>query len=148
MGLDRMTVIAKKSLQYYGTFGLTAYLCGTVFVDRSNKVEAATRLNTVAKTLKEKRIKLWVLPEGTRNTNKEVDMLPFKKGAFHVAINASLPILPIVTSRHDFLDESVGLMKPGVGRITVLPLVWPGDKDVESLMEEVRGAMLEEFTNS
>ena len=75
--------------------GLTAYLCGTVFVDRSNPKSAAEKINSVAQTLKKEKIKLWVFPEGTRNSDKSIDMLPFKKGAFHVASNADLPILPL-----------------------------------------------------
>ena len=75
--------------------GLTAYLCGTIFVDRRNPKLAAVKLNSVAQTLKVDKVKLWVFPEGTRNSDKEVEMLPFKKGAFHVAASANLPILPI-----------------------------------------------------
>eukprot|EP00092_Neocalanus_flemingeri_P023329 GFUD01025293.1.p1 GENE.GFUD01025293.1~~GFUD01025293.1.p1 ORF type:complete len:259 (-),score=82.31 GFUD01025293.1:164-940(-) len=140
--LSRVTAIAKQSLMYYGSFGLTAYLCGTVFVDRKDPKLAAVKLNCVAQTLKVDKVKLWVFPEGTRNSDKEVEMLPFKKGAFHVAISANLPILPIVISRHHFLDERNGIFLPGSGKMTVLPLIWPEEKDVEQLMEEVRGAML------
>lgn len=52
-------------------------------------------MNTVAQTLKAEKVKLWVFPEGTRNSDKDIEMLPFKKGAFHVATSANLPILPI-----------------------------------------------------
>ena len=93
--LNRVAAIAKQSLMYYGTFGLTAYLCGTVFVDRRNPKMSADKMNCVAHTLKADRVKLWVFPEGTRNGDKNIDMLPFKKGAFHVASQANLPILPI-----------------------------------------------------
>lgn len=139
--LKRVTAIAKRSLQFYGPFGLTAFLCGTVFVDRRNPQEAAIKLNKVGHTLKQEKIKLWVFPEGTRNSDKNTIMLPFKKGAFHVARNVDLPILPIVISRHQFLTESSGKFEPGVGRITVLPLVWPQNKEVEDLVEEVRKVM-------
>jgi len=140
--LNRVAAIAKQSLMYYGTFGLTAYLCGTVFVDRRNPKLAAVRVNTVAQTLKAEKVKLWVFPEGTRNSDKDIEMLPFKKGAFHVATSANLPILPIVISRHTFLDERIGKFQPGVGKMTVLPLIWPMEKEVEDLVEEARGAML------
>jgi len=32
--LERVAALAKQSLMYYGSFGITAFLCGTVFVDR------------------------------------------------------------------------------------------------------------------
>jgi len=143
--LNRVAAIAKQSLMYYGTFGLTAYLCGTVFVDRRNPKLAADKMNSVAHTLKADRVKLWVFPEGTRNNDKNIEMLPFKKGAFHVASQANLPVLPIVISRHSFLDERTGLFQPGFGKMTVLPLIWPQDKQVEDLVEEARNAMLTQF---
>ena len=56
---------------------------------------AAAKLNLATQTLKEEKTKLWIFPEGTRNGDKNIEMLPFKKGAFHVAVNSNLPILPI-----------------------------------------------------
>ena len=71
------------------------------------------KLNAVSENLKEEKTKLWIFPEGTRyrslskkfandieffclrNGDKSIEMLPFKKGAFHVSVNSNLPILPI-----------------------------------------------------
>ena len=97
--LRRVAALAKQSLLYTGTFGVTAALCGTVFVDRADKQSAAATLNSASLTLKEERTKLWIFPEGTRNGDRQVDMLPFKKGAFHVAVASNLPILPIGKSQ-------------------------------------------------
>ena len=46
---------------------------------------------------------MWVFPEGTRNNTG--DILPFKKGAFHVAIAAQIPVLPVIFSSYYFLDN-------------------------------------------
>jgi 1-acyl-sn-glycerol-3-phosphate acyltransferase len=46
---------------------------------------------------------MWVFPEGTRNNSG--DILPFKKGAFHVAIAAQIPVLPVIFSSYYFLDN-------------------------------------------
>jgi 1-acyl-sn-glycerol-3-phosphate acyltransferase len=46
---------------------------------------------------------MWVFPEGTRNNTG--DILPFKKGAFHVAIAAQVPVLPVIFSSYYFLDN-------------------------------------------
>lgn len=48
-------------------------------------------------------IKLWIFPEGTRHNTGEIHQ--FKKGAFHLAIEEQLPVLPIVFSKYYFLDE-------------------------------------------
>lgn len=48
-------------------------------------------------------IKLWIFPEGTRHNTAKIHQ--FKKGAFHLAIEEQLPILPVVFSKYYFLDE-------------------------------------------
>jgi len=140
--VGRMTVIAKQSLMYYGTFGITAYLCGTVFIDRTNIKEATNKINSVAQTLIPGQVKLWVFPEGTRNTDKKVCLLPFKKGAFHVAHSCNLPILPIVIDKHRFLDETTNMFETGEGVITVLPMIQPDGKSVQELLEDTRQVMM------
>jgi len=146
--LERVAALAKQSLMYYGSFGITAFLCGTVFVDRSNPQQAARKLNSASKTLKEEKTKLWIFPEGTRNGDKSVEMLPFKKGAFHVAVNSNLPIMPIVIARHNFLDSTEKFFDSGTGYITVLPLIWPRGRSVEDLKEVTRNVMIDELRKS
>jgi len=146
--LERVAALAKQSLVYYGSFGITAFLCGTVFVDRSNPQQAARKLNSASKTLKEEKTKLWIFPEGTRNGDKSVEMLPFKKGAFHVAVNSNLPIMPIVIARHNFLDSTEKFFDSGTGYITVLPLIWPRGRSVEDLKEVTRNVMIDELRKS
>ncbi len=46
--------------------------------------------------LKESDVSVWMFPEGTRSRGR--GLLPFKTGAFHAAIGAGLPIIPIVCS--------------------------------------------------
>lgn len=48
---------------------------------------------------------LWLYPEGTRNKERETKLLPFRRGAFVVAVTAQLPIYPLICSPHYFLDE-------------------------------------------
>lgn len=41
-----------------------------------------------------------MFPEGTRHSAQETGMLPFKKGAFHLAIQAGVPIIPVVCQNY------------------------------------------------
>ena len=54
-------------------------------------------------------------PEGTRNRNE--GMLPFKRGAFHMAIQAHIPIVPVVMHNYDHIYSSVTYaFRPGCVR--------------------------------
>ena len=74
-----------------------------------------------------------IAPEGTRSPDGKLG--PFKKGAFHVAMGAKLPLVPIVF--HDSykrLRPGSGIARPGTVRVTILPPIptknWkPGDLD-------------------
>ncbi|KAJ0047383.1 hypothetical protein NL108_002084, partial [Boleophthalmus pectinirostris] len=109
---DRCTMIAKKELIYAGTVGLVCWLGGIVFINRKKTSDAKSVMADAAKTMLEDQIRLWVFPEGTRNQNG--DLLPFKKGAFHLAVQAQatwftffsavivlqVPLIPVVFSSY------------------------------------------------
>ena len=46
---------------------------------------------------------MWIFPEGTRSYADSPILLPFKKGAFHFAIQAGVPIVPVVVANYDRL---------------------------------------------
>nr|XP_022903497.1 1-acyl-sn-glycerol-3-phosphate acyltransferase alpha [Onthophagus taurus] len=102
--MDKCTVVAKKEILYAWPFGLAAWLCGLIFIDRMNSEKARTTMKEAAEWIKSKNTKLWVFPEGTRHNTGELH--PFKKGAFHLAISAQIPILPVVYSQYYFLDDA------------------------------------------
>uniref|UniRef100_A0A3Q3G4F0 1-acyl-sn-glycerol-3-phosphate acyltransferase n=1 Tax=Labrus bergylta TaxID=56723 RepID=A0A3Q3G4F0_9LABR len=95
---DRCTMIAKKELVYAGTVGLVCWLGGIVFINRKKTSDAKSVMTDAAKTMLDEQIRLWVFPEGTRN--QRGDLLPFKKGAFHLAVQAQVPVIPIVFSSY------------------------------------------------
>ena len=63
---------------------------------------------------------IWIFPEGTRNRARDLSMMPFKKGAFHMAIDAGMDILPIVISQYDFLDAAKSRFEPGRATVRAL----------------------------
>jgi lysophosphatidate acyltransferase len=63
-------------------------------MQRQDRSSAVSKLSTVEQRLKEQKNSVWVFPEGTRNKTNPGEVLPFKKGAFHMAVNAQVPIVP------------------------------------------------------
>ncbi|XP_015181376.1 PREDICTED: 1-acyl-sn-glycerol-3-phosphate acyltransferase alpha [Polistes dominula] len=144
--MDRCTAIAKKEIFYFWPFGFAAWLCGLIFIDRLNSDKARSVINTASEQSKDKQFKLWIFPEGTRRNTGEIH--PFKKGAFYAAINAQLPILPVVFSSYYFLSNKEKRFDSGRIVITTLPLIPTkglNKDDVELLMEKTRNVMTEAF---
>lgn len=142
-----MTAIAKRELIYAGTFGIAAWLAGLVFINRKSGVKCKDTMNRTMLELKEKRIKLLVCPEGTRRNTGEIH--EFKKGAFHSAILAQVPIVPCVFSSYQsFLDKKRNHFSGGRIIIKALPeisTVGLTVSDVDDLIFRTRNAMIEAF---
>ena len=54
--MDKCTVVAKKEIFYAWPFGLAAWLCGLIFIDRMNSEKARTVINTATDNIKEKKV--------------------------------------------------------------------------------------------
>ena len=87
------TGVAKKELANTPGFGLAFRLADVAFVDRGDSGQARKALEPAVRKLREG-ISLVIAPEGTRSATPALG--PFKKGAFHVAMQAGVPIVPIV----------------------------------------------------
>lgn len=110
--MNKCTVVAKRELFYAWPFGLAAWLCGLIFIDRMQSDKARNSLCDATDLIKQKKIKLWIFPEGTRRNTGEIHS--FKKGAFHMAIAGQIPILPVVFSSYKtFLDDDNKNMTSG-----------------------------------
>ncbi|XP_063066946.1 1-acyl-sn-glycerol-3-phosphate acyltransferase beta [Engraulis encrasicolus] len=119
---DRCSMIAKKELIYAGTVGLVCWLGGIVFINRKKTSDAKSVMADAAKTMLDEKIRLWVFPEGTRN--QKGDLLPFKKGAFHLAVQAQAPIIPIVFSSYsNFYLRKEKEFKSGTITLKILPKI-------------------------
>lgn len=77
-------------------------------------------MRTVAKAgddMKKRGINLWIFPEGTRSLKPEPSMLPLKKGAFHLAIQAQVPIVPVVCENYYHLFDGRTRFESGILKI-------------------------------
>lgn len=144
---DRCVQIAKKELLYAGPAGMVSYLAGVVYINRKRTSDAKSIMAEAAQTMLKENVKVWVYPEGTRNNSG--DLLPFKKGAFHLAIQAQVPVIPVVyASYHPFYDQSRNLFTTGKIKVEVLPRVETKDltgEDVTELAEKCYNIMRRAF---
>uniref|UniRef100_A0A8C5U8J9 1-acylglycerol-3-phosphate O-acyltransferase n=1 Tax=Malurus cyaneus samueli TaxID=2593467 RepID=A0A8C5U8J9_9PASS len=137
---ERCVPIAKRELLYLGTVGWACWLSGIIFIDRHRRDAAIEVISRTAS------LRVWVFPEGTRNPGKA--MLPFKRGAFHLAVQAQVPIVPIVVSPYrDFFSAREKRFTAGTdGRSARVGPGLAGEglpRDVPKLTESVRQAMAE-----
>ena len=75
-------------------------LSGAVFLNRGNSKEAHKSLAEAGETMKRQETSLWIFPEGTRSSQEVSNLLQFKKGAFHLAIQAGLPVIPVICENY------------------------------------------------
>ncbi|XP_003514969.3 1-acyl-sn-glycerol-3-phosphate acyltransferase beta isoform X1 [Cricetulus griseus] len=118
----RCVQIAKRELLFTGPVGLIMYLGGVYFINRQRARTAMTLMADLGDLMVKENIKVWIYPEGTRNDNG--DLLPFKKGAFYLAIQAQVPIIPVVySSFSSFYNVKRKLFTSGTIRVQVLDAV-------------------------
>ncbi|WWD05952.1 hypothetical protein V865_004037 [Kwoniella europaea PYCC6329] len=142
----RAAIMAKRELKYTPGLGQFMSLSGAVFVNRSNRVDAMAALQAAGDDMKKKGVSLWVFPEGTRSSSAEPALLPFKKGAFHLAVQAQVPIVPVVVENYHRLFDGRTRFENGKLKIRVLPpipTVGLTADDVTKLSEDTREKMLE-----
>jgi lysophosphatidate acyltransferase len=124
-------------------------LSKTVFIDRANRAVSRATFDTAAQTMTTKGQNVFIFPEGTRSYAAEPMLLPFKKGAFHLAVQAQVPIVPVVCANYDnVLNVKQRRVRPGVIDVTVLPPISTKGctaDDVNRLVEKTRNAMLDEL---
>ena len=94
------SVTAKKSLRHMPFLGWFMELSGTVFLDRANSGEARKAFARAAEEIAHDRQSVFIFPEGTRSYANGPTLLPFKKGAFHLAVQAGVPIVPVVCANY------------------------------------------------
>lgn len=90
--------LGKWEVIYIPFIGQLFYLAGNIMIKRSNKEKAQKALSLAAKKVVDSNLSLLIFPEGTRNWGKP---LPFKLGAFKLAIEAGVPIQPVCYSLRD-----------------------------------------------
>lgn len=91
--------VGKKSLVWIPFFGQLYWLTGNLLIDRSHRAKAHNTIMAVVHQFQTRTVSFLMFPEGTRSRGR--GLMPFKTGAFHAAIVAGVPIIPICVSNID-----------------------------------------------
>lgn len=139
-----MKWLSKAEMFRIPVLGWLMRLAGDIPVRRGEGRSAVEALQRCRKVLGQ-RVSVMVFPEGTRSTT--ADMLPFKDGAFRLAIDAGVPILPLaLTGTGTALPKHGWRFGRSHAEVRVLePIETAGltVKDVPALRERVRACILE-----
>ncbi len=132
----RFKWVMKKELRKVPGLGYGSKAVGHIFIDRSNTKKAIESIREAGNKIKNG-VSVFFFPEGTRS--KTGEMLPFKKGAFHLALDLGLPILPVSINGTDrILPSDTFDLFPGNAEIIFHPPVDTGKYDRNNIMELVR----------
>ncbi|MBM4361566.1 MAG: 1-acyl-sn-glycerol-3-phosphate acyltransferase [Deltaproteobacteria bacterium] len=136
--------VAKREVLYYPFYGQAWWLAGHVFLDRARTERAKAALRETARFLRENALHLCILPEGTRSESGQ--LLPFKKGIVHLALETRLPIVPMVTTGLAGVWRKGSLsIRPAAVHVRFLPPLsteaWT-EETVDAHVAELRGAFV------
>jgi len=142
----RMGAIAKKELLKAPILGYSMGFVNVMAIDRSNRDRAVETIKIDTDRLRSG-VSIMVCPEGTRAQPGE--MLPFKKGAFHMAVEAGAPIVPIALKNSDVLmGKGTGEAWPGTIEMVMMPPVdtsWvKTDEDLDALVQQIQNTIMRE----
>jgi 1-acyl-sn-glycerol-3-phosphate acyltransferase len=116
LGMDFRWVM-KKELRKVPVLGITCEKLGHIFVDRSDRTAAIEAINQAKEKLSGG-TSIFFFPEGTRS--RDGNLLPFKKGAFRMAVDLKMPILPVsIVGTHGILPAGAMTFRPGRARLVI-----------------------------
>lgn len=139
LGLDIKWVM-KKELRKIPGVGFGSAKVGHIFLDRSNQRAALQSLNEAKKKLVNGTCVV-IFPEGTRSKSGEIGS--FKRGAFKLAMDIGLPILPVtINGTKNIMPAAAPLrLLPGKAKLTIhkpVDISAYTEENMNSLMHEVK----------
>jgi len=139
----RVRMIAKKQLGRIPIFGWAMWAGRFIFIHRANALAARRSIDEAGRRIRGGDCVL-LFPEGTRSRTGE--MGPFKKGGFHLAISAGVPIVPVALSgTREAMPAGSLLLRPGRVHVVIgapVPTAGLTDGDRNRLLEEVRAQVV------
>lgn len=133
--------IIKKEFKKMPIMGKTCELMGHIFIDRSNPMRAKHSLDLAKQKLKQGNSSIFLFPEGTRTRNGQIGR--FKRGAFTIARDLHLPIVPItINGAFNALPKGLNYITPGS-----IEMIIHSPIDTTNLNDENLNEMIDQIKN-
>ncbi len=115
---ESLRMIAKIELFSVPFLGRAMREAGFIAIDRDSRASAIRSLKRAKETMRSG-VNVWIAPEGTRSPTGE--LLPFKKGGFHLAIDVGEAILPVTIqgTRHALARGAARSTTDAVVRVSI-----------------------------
>lgn len=146
----RIGMLAKKELLKVPILGFGMGFVNIMAIDRSNRERALQTTEAATARIRSGR-SFGVFAEGTRA--KPGVLMPFKKGAFYMAAQAGVPIVPVAIKHTDrLMGKGTGEARSGTIEMVLLPPVetksCQSDDDISNLVDRVRSMVSQELNDS
>jgi 1-acyl-sn-glycerol-3-phosphate acyltransferase len=143
----RIGLVGKKELLRIPIFGYGLGFVNIIAIDRTNPERARQSMDRAREVVNDG-YSFGVFAEGTRAMPGE--LLPFKKGAFHLALQTQAPIVPVAIRNTDWMmGKKSAVAFPGTIEMVLLqPIETRGlhaDEDLMNLLKQVRAAIAQEL---
>jgi 1-acyl-sn-glycerol-3-phosphate acyltransferase len=136
--------VAKRSLFFIPFFGWSLKVSGFIPIERRSYRRAYESLERAADAIRAGR-SVVLFPEGTRSRSGKLQ--PFKRGAFHLAVRARVPVVPVaISGTGRALPPGRWKVRPGSVRVSFAPPIAPLKDEaagVGALMAAVRERIAE-----
>jgi putative phosphoserine phosphatase/1-acylglycerol-3-phosphate O-acyltransferase len=130
------TGMMKAEVKSVPGLGQLFQFADVVFIDRSSARQARDALAAVVAKLNQDGISIAMSPEGTRSATPALG--EFKKGAFHIAMRAGVPIVPVVFRNAGQIQwRGAQVIRAGTVETVVLPPVETGGWSMRTLNDHV-----------
>jgi len=145
----RIGLLAKKELLKVPILGYGMGYVNIMAIDRSNRTRALETVRAATERIRGG-VSFGVFAEGTRA--RPGQLLPFKKGAFYMARDAGVPVVPVAIKHTDrLMGKGTGVAHPGLVEMVLLPPIPTADRttdeDIDRLAAETRARVAEELRN-
>ena len=142
----RIGLVAKKELLAVPVLGQGMGFVNIIAIDRSNPERARQSMEKAQQVMKDG-YSFGVFVEGTRAMPGE--LLPFKKGAFHLALQTGADIIPVAFKNTDrLMGKKTGVLHPGTIEMVLLPPLRIEGRDLMEILRETREAIATEMAGS